>query len=31
MDLLAIITASLMFALAFVYILGCERLKGDRP
>lgn len=31
MDILAILTGSLLFGLSVLYVHGCDRLKGHRP
>ncbi len=31
LDLLSILSIAAMFALGFLYVRGCDRLKGTRP
>lgn len=31
LDLIAILSTAAMFALALLYVRGCDRLKGTRP
>jgi hypothetical protein len=31
LDLVAVVSLGLMFALSLLYVSGCDRLKGPRP
>lgn len=31
LDLIAVVSLTVLFALGLVYVRGCDRLKGTRP